>query len=291
MIKPNFFIVGAPKCGTTSLATWLAEHPQIYMSPVKEPHHFNTDHKHVMTPSRRDYERLFENANDSHLAVGEASVWYMYSKEAIPNVERYTSNSKYIVCLRNPVEMAYSLHEQLFVAGYESEPDFVAAWHLQHDRVNGKSIPSLCREPRYLEYGPACSLGEQLRRVYAYVPKERVLTILLDDVKLDPRAEYLRILRFLNAEDDGRSNFPVINSAKVLRSKVLLKSIRLLGDLKRSLGMQYGFGILNAINQKNIHYRVRASMPVAMVKVLEDYFREDVRKLERLIGRDLSHWL
>ena len=57
---------------------------------------------------------------------------------------------------------------------------------------------------RYLEYGPACSLGEQLGRVYAYVPKERVLTILLDDVKLDPRAEYLRILQFLNAEDDGR---------------------------------------------------------------------------------------
>jgi Sulfotransferase family len=70
MIKPNFFILGAPKCGTTSLAVWLSEHPHIYM-PQKEPHFFNTDHRRFLN-SRVGYERLFAGANERHRVVGEA---------------------------------------------------------------------------------------------------------------------------------------------------------------------------------------------------------------------------
>ena len=291
MKKPNFFIIGAPKCGTTSLAAWLAEHPQIYMTPVKEPHHFNTDHKHVMVEDRRDYERLFEKSNDQHVAVGEASVWYLYSQEAVSNIESYVTNAKYVVCLRNPIEMVYSLHEQLIVAGYENEQDFNVAWFLQNDRMHGKSLPALCRESGFLKYGAVCSLGAQLERLYTRVPQERVHPLLLDDIRHDPRAAYLRVLGFLNIEDDGRSEFSVMNPAKMLRTPRLLKAVRLLGDLKRTLGLRHSFGVLNAISRKNIRYRARAPMPIAMVRVLEDYFREDVHKLGQLIDRDLSHWL
>lgn len=291
MKKPDFFIIGAPKCGTTSLAAWLAEHPQIYMSPAKEPHHFNTDHKHVIVKDRRDYERLFEKANDQHHAVGEASVWYLYSQEAVSNIESYVTNARYVVCLRNPIEMVYSLHEQLIVAGYENEQNFEAAWFLQDERMQGKLIPALCREPDFLNYGAVCSLGAQLERLYAYVPRDRVLPLLLDDIRHDPRAAYLRVLEFLNAEGDERSDFSVRNPAKTLRAPGVMKLVRLMGGLKRSLGLRHSLGVLNAINRKNIRYRARAPMPVAMVPILEDYFREDVQKLGRLIDRDLSHWL
>ena len=115
--RPNFFILGAPKCGTTSLATWLGAHPQVYMSPDKEPHYFNADDRHPGVSSLERYEQLFAGAGAEHAAVGEASVWYLYSKVAVANIEEYCQEPRYIVCLRNPVDMAHSLHEQQVVNG------------------------------------------------------------------------------------------------------------------------------------------------------------------------------
>jgi len=248
MKKPNFFIIGAPKCGTTSLAAWLKEHQQIYMSTPKEPHHFNTDQRYIMVKESSDYDRLFEKANNQHLAVGEASVFYLYSQEAVPNIENYAADIKYIVCLRNPIEMAYSLHEQLIISGYEDEQNFEAAWFLQDDRMHGKSIPSLCKDSIFLQYGAVCSLGVQLERLYTHVPQERVFPLLLDDLRDDPRAAYLRVLKFLNVEDDGRTDYFVKNPAKALRSPWVMKMVRRLGNVKRSLGIRHTFGILNKIN-------------------------------------------
>jgi hypothetical protein len=74
---PNFFILGAPKCGTTSLAAWLAAHPAVYMSPLKEPAYFAADLK-VDRPGPQEYRALFSAAGDIHLAVGEASTCYLH---------------------------------------------------------------------------------------------------------------------------------------------------------------------------------------------------------------------
>ena len=83
--KPNFFIIGAPKCGTTSLATWLSGHPNVFMSAVKEPHFFNTDDRRFIS-TLEAYENLFRAASSDHCAVGEASVWYLSSTEAVRNI-------------------------------------------------------------------------------------------------------------------------------------------------------------------------------------------------------------
>jgi len=85
MKKPNFFILGAPKCGTTSLAMWLSEHPNIFMCPIKEPHYFNTDGLQRIK-TLEQYESLFTDAKPEHVAVGEASTHYLYSKEAVPRI-------------------------------------------------------------------------------------------------------------------------------------------------------------------------------------------------------------
>ena len=84
--KPNFFILGAPKCATTSLANWLREHPHIFVPTRKEPEFFNTDdepHKHGGIANLDAYEALFRDACEKHLAVGEGSVWYLSSSTAI----------------------------------------------------------------------------------------------------------------------------------------------------------------------------------------------------------------
>jgi hypothetical protein len=95
--RPNFFILGAPKCGTTSLARWVGEHPSVFICPEKEPHFFNTDDRHRGVEAIVDYEALFSGAQEQHVAIGEASVWYLSSLEAVPNILRYEPAAKFIV--------------------------------------------------------------------------------------------------------------------------------------------------------------------------------------------------
>lgn len=244
----------------------------------------------MLTPKRKDYEEYFADAGSQHRAVGEGSVWYLYSKIAVPQIEEYCPAARYIVCLRNPVEMAYSLHEQKIVTGHEHIRDFAQAWKLSDARLNGEMISRWCPEPSHLAYGTACKLGEQLQRLYSVVPRERVLTVLLDDVKENPRRVYLEVLRFLGVDDDGKTEFKIENTAKELRSAPLRKFVLAMGWIKRFLGIRKGLGILQAIDRNNLNYRAREKMDTQLKRDLEIYFNQDIALLETLLGRDLSAW-
>jgi len=209
--KPNFFIIGAPKCGTTSLSVWLGEHQKIFMSPIKEPHFFNSDDRQAIT-TLKDYEALFRGASEEHIAVGEASVWYLSSANAVTAILRYQPEPKFIVMLRNPIEMAPALHGEMLLSGLEYEHEFSMAWGLQEQRRQGRRIRDSWARRRFLN-GEICSLGAQLERLYKIVSSDRVLTAILDDIRADPRHEYLRVLQFLEVPDDGRLDFPVHNPA------------------------------------------------------------------------------
>ena len=145
MRKPDFFLIGAPKCGTTALATYLSEHPNILLSDPKEPQYFCKDLKWYGNPVKSDEDylrRFFPGLEGSPAAiVGEASSLYLYSKVAVPNILSFQPEAKFIVMLRNPVEMAYSLHSMLCFQGEEDEKDFLKAWHLQDQRRAGRFIP------------------------------------------------------------------------------------------------------------------------------------------------------
>ena len=116
MRKPNFFIVGGPKCGTTSLWSWLRTHPDIFMSHLKEPNFFNSD-DNLGISGLTEYEALFRDARVSHTAVGEASVWYLSSPVAVQNILRFEPEARFIVLLRNPIEMAVAMHSQMLIGG------------------------------------------------------------------------------------------------------------------------------------------------------------------------------
>ena len=290
MVKPNFFILGAPKCGTTSFASWLEEHPRIYMSPTKEPHYFNTDHKRYLN-SLEGYERLFAGATENHLAVGEASVWYLYSAVAVPNILAYNPAAKFIVILRNPIDMAPSLHEELVFTGREDVADFARAWELQEQRRRGENLPRMVVEPKLVQYRDLCSLGQQVERLLDLVPRERVKIILLEDVAKDPAAVYRDALRFLGVPDDGRAEFTVLNQAKTRRWPGLLVVAWLVTSLKKLLGIERGFGLWTRIDAKNRVERPRAGVTSQMRQTLRNAFAADIALLQRLIGRDLSRWL
>lgn len=294
---PNFFIIGAPKCGTTSLAAWLSEHPNIYISPWKEPRYFDRDLKTRARISWDAYSALFENATGEHIAVGEATVWYLYSAEAVPNIERELGNCRYIVMVRNPVEMAYALHEQLTLNGAEHIRDFKRAWEMSPLRRQGRGFrPLFISEPKLLDYQEVCSLGKQLERLYTVVPRERVLVLVIDDLREDARREYLRVLDFLGVPDDGRTDFALRNPAKRVRSTFIQEFITI--GMKLEVVLKSRLRIAPTVSQIwwrmnawNKVPRPRPPMSPEMRQVLVSYFAQDVQKLSVLLNRDLSHWI
>lgn len=291
---PNFFILGAPKCGTTSLAAWLSEHPRVYMSPVKEPHFFATDLRSVYKPrDLSSYLDLFSDADRFQVAVGEASTGYLYSRTAVPNILQSIADPRFIVMLRRPIEMAPALHSERLYWRQEHITDFSEAWQLQDLRSRGEGVTPLCRDPRLLLYGPICCLGEQLERLYRQVTRERVCVVILDDVKESPRREYLRVLNFLGVPDDGRMSFPVYNRAKERRFGRVATLIQVLGRVRSYLsGPRYrGFGLLNRMSRWNTRPTQESAIGPDMECELKRYFATDVAKLGQLLGRDLSHWL
>lgn len=292
MKKPDFFIIGAPKCGTTSLAAWLADHPQVYMSSAKEPHFFNTDEPHHLSRSLSKYENLFEGAEIEHRAVGEASTGYLLSQVAVSNILNYNADARFIVCLRNPVDMAFSLHEQKVFEGSEHITDFEMAWKLSDRRLRGEMLSRLCKEsPRRLAYATACALGSQLERLYSQVSRDRICLLLLDDVKKCARVEWEKILAFLNIVDDERVDFPVYNAAKERRSLILHKLGKTFWQIKLKVGCEHSFGILKKFSKYNTRTRPRKVLNPAMKIMLQIHYAPEVEKMERILGRDLSYWL
>ena len=289
--KPNFFIVGAPKCGTTALARYLSEHPAVFMSNPKEPHHYNTDLNYGAYKEWSSYLQLFESVDEKHQAVGEASVWYMYSKDAIPNILKENSSAKFIVMLRNPAEMAASLHEQMVFSGYEDVLDFQTAWGLQSEREKGRKIPFACKEKELLLYKETCSLGSQLSRVMEIVPAKNVHVILFDDFKKDLRAVWLAVQSFLGVEDDNRKQFPVVNSAKERRSLLIKRINDLYLNFRQIIGIRgLGSGLFTVLNRWNVRERQRNPLPETFRRELVAEFSDEVDRLESILGRDLSEW-
>jgi hypothetical protein len=293
MSRPNFFIIGAPKCGTTSLAFWLSEHPSVYMSRKKEPHHYCFDFRHNNYYQKRDrYLALFDGVERCHTAIGEASVWYLYSEEAVSNILKEIPDAKFIVMLRNPIEMAPSLHEQLLFNSIENQPDFERAWFAQQRRASGEDVSKFYKEPRFLMYREACSLGSQALRLSAQVNSSRIFFLFLDELKDNPRHSWINLLRFLQLKDDGRNNFPVLNKAKEWRTKTIPWLDRTYKHLQKSIGFSpLGSGLMTYLSKANIRTRPREPLTPVMKETLKSAFSQDIVLLGEITKRDLSHWL
>lgn len=298
--RPGFFILGAPKCGTTALSEYLRRHERVFVSTPKEPHYFSDDFDYYYAPGRRSLEHylgLFEEAGPQHLAVGEASVWYLYSATAARNIMAFDPSARVIVMVRNPVELVPSLHSQMRYMLDEREPDVEAAWRLQPARRRGEGLPATVRVPAFLQYGEAAKLGAQLGRVYEHVPAGQVKVLVFDDLRADAGAVYRETLAFLGVPDDGRAEFPRVNENKVHQSAVVARLtqrppaplVAVARGVKRVSGVRR-LGVLDRVRRSNRQVARRPEISPRFAAELRDHFRDDVRELGELIGRDLSAW-
>jgi hypothetical protein len=291
---PNFFIIGARRCGTTALAQYLAEHPAILFYPT-EPNFFCPDVE--LEPrdraSEAEYYGFFAAARPEHLALGEKSVTYMNSTVAAGRIFRLQPGARFIAIVRNPLEMAYSWYVWNRRRAFEPAPTFEQAWRLQVERKAGRAVPHNCPTPSFLQYGELCRVGAQLQRWYEQVPAEHLRLVLFEDFAAAPADIYEDTLRFLGLPSDGREHFPIVNEGIYPRSvrlqRLLLLARRGSQGLKRALGVERGFGALSKVEAALATPRLPLS-PTFRAELAE-FFAADVGLVSRLAGRDLSYWL
>ena len=297
-VIPNFFIIGAPKSGTTALSEYLKTHPNVYFSPVKEPHFFDKDMSRKLKINLPTYLDLFAKADpDIHKAIGEGSTGYLFSEKAVSEILQFNPNARFIVLLRNPVDLVPSWHSEMFFEGVENIPDFEQAWRAEKDRKEGRRIPVSCLEPQKLFYSDWGKLGDQVERLYSRVPRDRVKVVLFDDFVADTRKVYEETLSFLNLPSDRRSHFEPVNESKELKVFLLQRLFAILANSLRLIrarsGLKLGLGLGIFPRLFFINSRIAKRIPLSPVlkEELRAYFRQDVQKLSRLIGRDLGYWV
>ena len=285
---PDFYIVGAPKCGTTSLYHYLRGHPRIFLPALKEPMFFCSDLPEIRrTTAAGDYLRLF-GAAPAGTRTGEASAWYLFSEAAIPAILARNPGARFIALVRSPVEMAPSLHGELVYGLKEDILEFERAWRAQRARRD---------VPRHLDYGEVCRLGAQVRRLFDLVEPPNRKVVLLDDLARSPRAVYAEILAFLGVPDDGRAGFPRHNVSRAYWSMTVARLVRRppppLDGCKSAVKRCVAAVVDRPVDLYARLLTRRSPRPPlggALRAELVEYFSDDIELLADTLGRDLGHW-
>lgn len=296
-VHPNFFIVGAAKCGTTSMAHYLDQHPEVFMSQVKEPNYFNTDHrlaKGWMIRDKKRYLDLFRGATEAKM-IGEASVWYLFSEVAAERIKFEYPNAKIIIMLRHPVDAMYSLHGQFLKTNNESIVNFAQALEAEADRRCGRGIPPGAHFPNALCYRQWADFATQVKRYINVLGRDKILFILFDDFKQDAEGVYKEVAHFLEIDSSFTPCFDKMNPAKELRYFYLgrlFKPVPWIPATLRAilpLTIRTKIGDLLATIFKSPNRPLKIN-PVIRSKLTRELHAQ-ITALGSLIRRDLSDWV
>jgi hypothetical protein len=300
MTLPNFLIIGAAKSGTSSLYMYLKQHPEIFMSPVKEPHFFSFDAKSKMTQGPGDpirkaitdykhYVHLFDNVSNEK-AIGEASTSYLYRPEAPRRIHNLLPDIKLIAILRNPVERAFSAYMHVVRDGRETAPNFQEALSLEPQRITDNWDP-------IWHFTSVGFYYEQLSRYYAIFQQNQIKIFLFEELLTTQQALLESIFRFLGVNPhfspDSSVKFNVSGEQKIAIvqyiNKVFFLNPNPIRWISRKLFpelMRWKF--TNWIRYKNLKKR---KITKETRDKLQALYKNDILKLQDLINKDLSVWL
>jgi hypothetical protein len=302
--SPFFFMVGAPRCGTTALVEYLSQHPDVFMAK-KEMHHFGSDLCFGPQFFRRDrnaYLAEFDGWRGQSRA-GEASVWYLFSKQAAAEIRAFSPNSRIIIMLRKPADLLSSLYNVFRCDGNEHLATFRAAIAAENDRRAGRRIGRRTYLSQGLVYHEVACFTEQVRRYFDLFGRERVHVILYDDFADKTTRVYGGVLDFLGVDSTRvPGSFPVINgnvSAKTVRSSLIrnVLSDPLVRGTAIALGSRLPRPVLSALQnvearltQMNHRHVERPLVDEDLQEQLRIDFTPEVERLSELLGRDLTYW-
>jgi len=281
-MHPNLFIIGAPKCGTTTIYQWLSELDDVPCVSPKEPHcYYNPYARRV---SHESYLAPYKEKPVHRYAVN-ASVFYMYSSSAVERIVQSQPKAEFIVCVRDPVDAVPSLHWQKVFTGHEGLTELRRAWDVSDDRTAGKfsGIVNLPRtaDPSHMAYKNVFKFGRLIANLDGLVDQQNLLMIDVNDIVLRPQRVRSDMNAFLGTEIDEAHGVPHANPAKSLRSPALNRAVYKLGDVKRRIGIRRPLGfsaIIRRINQTETKYD---AISLSMAEQIRMEYRADWASLKR----------
>jgi len=299
---PDLFVIGAAKCGTTSLYEYLRGHPEIYMSPAKEPRYFSRElvsrsgHDFRYGRDEARYLALFNEAGEEK-RLGEASVRYIFSTEAPGLIHAVQPNAYIVAMVRDPVDMVYSMHNQRLSEGSEEFAELEQALAAEQDRLAGKGVPE-GSSARLHVYLPRARFAEQLSRWLDTFGRDRVHVIVLEDFVRNPATHFRRLLEFLDVDPDYQpESFAAYNRSHAPRFRIVRRVMnsrpvqyvvwRLLPAL---VGDRRTRSIVRGYRNSPLNRRSRQRPPLSpeLRRRLEEEFAPDVARLSEMLGRDLA---
>ncbi|MDT8282615.1 MAG: sulfotransferase [Gammaproteobacteria bacterium] len=303
---PDFFLVGAPRCGTTALSVYLARNPQICFARPKEPHYFaKTSYIPGADELKRSYlDRYFGHYTAQHRMLGEGSVSYLYTPGAIERILQLNPRAKFIVQIRNPLKMLPSYHLRMRFLLQEDVADFGAAWELEATRKRGENIPKQCLEHRLLYYSEVARYGAQIEQLFKVAGREQTHVIVFDDFVNDTPGVYQRVLEFLDIDYDGQTDFERRLGSHMYRYRWLQQLLfvqatsngKVVESLQRRT-RKYNKdgskkqGLIKRIVKLNKITMSPESMAPEVADIVGEALRPDIQHLSHLLDRDLSYWI
>ena len=296
--RPNLFIVGAAKAGTTSLAAWLGEHPEVFMSPVKEPHWFLGEPP-SFCESETEYLELFAGAGEEKI-LGEASTGYLLDPEVPRRIAKYSPDARIVICVREPVSRAHSAWRQArFKTGCETL-DFQAALRAESGRAGSEEYAARVRQfwgvyPPQTLYLDASMYAERVARYREVFGAERVFVVVFEELVSDPSVTFRGLCRFLGIDEGfepelGRTHNPASGSRFDALNRFLVKPP---GWLKRTYDAlpswlrRFAYRVLTPVywwNQKPLD---RVAPPADVGDRYRAALEADRTRLEALLGRPM----
>jgi hypothetical protein len=317
---PRFiFIVGAPRCGTTTLAAYLKEHPRICYPLVKEPHFFLQHDTRELDPTalrelvEREYlDRYYAQCGEDRDTGVDGSVSYLYAPDHLVPALSLWPDAKFVIALRDPMSMLPSLHSRLKYTGDETIEAFEDAWAAIPERAAGRRIPRSCLEPRWLRYDEAGKFGTCVEAFFATIGRERCFISLFDDLVTDPEGQYRALCAFAGIEPFPGTNFKPRRESRGFRYGWLQRLLKRPPVFARDYlaGQKFAqrerdldtpergdkvsekiFSIRKRILRWNRIPLPKRPIPIALQRDIRERLKPEIDKLGTLIGRDLSHWL
>lgn len=297
----NIFIAGAAKSGTTALYYLLGQHPQICTPVVKEPNYFSNidiadditgpgtgpgDKNTVWTHTKKEYDALFKFP-ESHSFRMDASVSYLYSRQAARHIAEYSDDAKIIMVLRNPVERAWSHYKHL-VRDNREKDSFEAALEKEETRIQKGWEFSW----HYRQMGLYSS---QIRRYFDHFDRENILIFLYEDLKQNMPHVIQKAANHIGLPDyDYKIDSEKHNVSGVPKSKKLSGLVSRIAGYKAVINKVIPPRYTHRLMQKFRSMNTREgdfTMNKQTKRQLTAYFEKDIKKTAMLTERDLDHWL
>ncbi|WP_375579311.1 sulfotransferase [Marivirga tractuosa] len=301
---PNFLIIGAGKSGTTSVDNYLKQHPNIFISPVKEPNFFGYElntakdfegkpqlkHYNSSVTNIDEYLKLFEGA-ESYQVRGETSNTYMYHENAAARIKHYIPDAKLIAILRQPAERLYSryLHlardSKLPTQKFEDCLDRNSIWWERND---------LIKEGYY---------GKYLDRYFKLFDQSQIKVFLYEELRENPEKLHRQIFQFLGVQEDFEIDFSITyNQSGFIKNPIVdkligsnsfffkgMKKIISEKSIQRIKGNKFLFKKVNDLRSKNLS-KPKLTKELKR-QISNEIYKEDILLLQKLINKDVSHWL